>query len=935
VGEEIGPDRRELLGSLAVATWAFPGVAAAAPSAGPIAGGLLRTEWLVDPVGLDTLRPRFTWKIAADDTRGVRQSGYRLVVGSSRAAVAQGRGDLWDSGRVSADRPAAQAPRPLRLRSHTPYHWAVMLWDGDGRPGRWSEPARFVTGMLDPAEWQAQWIAARADRPQPVHVRGSSKVVEDDLRLPIFRCDFTAGFVPVQAFVSVVGLGQHELSVNGAAVTSSLLNPAWSDYAKTVLYDTYDVTRLIRPGANALGVMLGNGMYNVERAKGRYTKFVDSFGSPKLLLRLTLIGAGGEIQHVVSDAGWQTRPGPILFSSIYGGEDVDGRFDLPGWDRPGKAGEGWFPVLAVKGPGGQLRAQGVPPIVVAERLKPVAVTHPSAGVAVYDFGENFAGRPELVLRGPAGAKVSLLPGEALGPDGLPNQRSYNARPDAAVSFSYVLAGRGEERFVPRFSYQGFRYLQVTADPGVEVVSATGQFIHADMAQVGEFDSSNGLFVRIHGMINQSVRSNMMSVLTDCPHREKLGWLEQTYLNASTILCNRDAITLYEKMVVDIADAQQANGMVPGIAPEYVAFINPDGTDMIYRNSPEWGISAVLSPWAAYRTYGDPAVLERGYPAMQRYLAYLATQAKGGLLDFGMGDWYDVGPKDPGPSQLTSRAVTATLVWYEGLITAARIATVLGRAPAEAARYQQQASAVARAFLQRFAKGDGLFDTGSQTAQAMPLALGIVPAAERDAAMKRLVAAIRATGNGVTAGDVGFHYVVDALTAGGRDDVMFDMMSVTDRPSYGYQLAHGATALAESWDANPTKSLNHFMLGHGEGWLYQSLAGVRVDFAAGAPERVLTFAPRPVGDVRSAGARYRSVLGQVECRWERRGAAFALDATVPAGATATVRVPTMRPDAVREAGGRAVAARGVRSSRQVDGALELVVGSGRYRFLAPA
>lgn len=941
-----GWNRREALGAISAgATVAIgPGASAAVGRAG-IGGGRLEVEWLRDPVGIDSLRPRFTWDIhAADGTRAVRQNAYRVILASSLASLARGVGDIWDSGRVVDGLGRARPAQPLRLASHTDYCWAVMLWDQRARSGGWSVPARFVTGIVDPADWQARWIAGGPDLPPPPpHARGFSRELAGDTQLPLFRRAFTAATVPERAIVSLVGLGQYELRVNGQGVTDSILNPGWSDYSKTVLYDSYDITRYVRIGENVLGVILGNGMYNVEHKPGRYTKFVDSFGPPKLLLQLSLHFRDGRVEHVASDGSWQTAPGPILFSSIYGGEDVDARLEPAGWDAPGTVEGLWSPVSEVAGPGGRLLASGIPPVVVANTLAPVRITQPKRGVYVYDFGENFAMRPVLVAKGEAGARVTLKPGETLDSQGLVTQSSFAAAPDRAVSFSYTLAGRGEERFVPRFTYIGSRYIELTGavpsghegDRSLPIaISMQSQFVHSGIDQVGDFDSSDELLVRIHHLIRQALLSNTVSVLTDCPHREKLGWLEQTYLNAATVFCNEDAITLYEKMVRDIADAQQIDGMVPGIAPEYIAFVNSDGSDMIWRNSPEWGIAAVLSPWAAFRSYGDTQVLARAYPAMARYLAYLASRANDHILDFGMGDWYDIGPNPPGPSQLTSRALTGTLVYYQGLEACSQIAALLGRSAAESARYGAHAAEVARAFNARFLKGDGLYDTASQTAQAMPLALNVVPPGQRAAALARLVRAIRATGYGVTAGDVGFHYVVEALAKGWRNDVVFEMMSVTDRPSYGYQLAHGATALAEAWDADPRHSLDHFMLGHGDGWLYRSLAGIRVDFGTSVPDEIITLAPNPVGHIRSASATYHSVLGQIACSWTRKDSAIAIDATIPAGSVATVRVPTSRPEAVQEHSRPAARAPGVRSSRAVAGGLELVAGSGRYRFLAP-
>lgn len=937
-------DRRQAM-ALVGGTLAAVPMVGRAQDAGPdtLSAQRLRCEWLDDPVGIDTRRPRFCWELTSSGKRRDRRAAAaRVIVATTQEGLLRQRGDIWDSGELPSRLPRAQPESPLPLVSHTPYHWMVATRDTDGAL-HWSIPATFTTGLLDPAEWQGRWIAARPDRPVQPHFRGRSEdgpLTVAETVLPLLRRRFTLPAAPVRAIVSLAGMGHFDLRVNGRPVTTSVLNPGWTEYSRTVLYSSYDVTRLLRAGDNMLGVMLGNGMFNVERKQDRKSKFVDSYGKPKLLLQMTLVAADGAVSQLVSDGEWETSDGPILFSSMYGGEDVDARREQVGWDAPGAPETGWTPVLLADGPDGRLKAQSVPPIIVHERFTTVAVTEPQPGIFVYDLGQNFSGRPEIVLRGPAGATVRFTPAEVLGPDGLAFQRSFNAGPGRWVAYEYTLAGSGEERFVPRFTYHGFRYIQVEgAMPtggGAEVpqvLTIQGEFLFSDLPRVGTFHCSKPLFNQIHALIERAVVSNAFSILTDCPHREKLAWLEQTHLNAATILYNRDSATLYEKLVDDINDTQRADGMVPGIAPEYVAFVDAQGRDLDARNSPEWGAAVILAPWAAYQSYGDPQPLAAGYPAMRRYIHYLAGRAEGDLVDFGLGDWYDVGPGKLGASQLTSRALTGSATWYQALVTIARIADLFGLA-AEARDYRQQAAAVLAAFNERFFNSArNSYDRGSQTACAMPLALGMVPPGREKAVLDALIAAVRANGDAVTAGDVGFHYVVRALAQYGADDVLFDMMSVTDRPSYGYQIAQGATALTEAWDADPTKSNNHFMLGHGEGWLFGHVGGIRVDFSRRDPAAI-TVAPRPVGDLTSAAASLRTIHGEVRSAWTRANGQLTMDVLVPPGVEATVIVPTARPDAVQEGRRRLRGAEGIRSIQPGRDGVKLVLGSGHYSFSAP-
>jgi alpha-L-rhamnosidase len=908
----------------------------------------LRAEWRTAPMGIDTLRPRFTWTLAASDPgkRGLRQKACRVIVASSEEAARAGRGDVWDSGMIDTDEFHAVPGAPLDLQSHTPYWWCVRVWDRHGRAAPFTPPARFLTGLMSPGDWRARWISDGPDWPAPSSPPSAidRNPPVQPRRMPLLRREFRIGKPLRRAVLSVSGLGQYELRVNGRRPGAGVLDPGWTDYRRTVLYDTYEVTSLLSPGVNALAAMLGNGFFNVEKYPGRYTKLVGTFGRPKLILQLRLCFADGSEELVVSDGSWRTHPGPITLSSVYGGEDFDARLSPPGWDLADfreRAGEGWTAAVEVAGPGGLLRAQSVPPVTVARTYEPVRMTLPRPGVFVYDLGENFAGWPVIAVRGAAGRRVTLLPGELLDGEGLVTQRSANASPGDAVLFHYTLAGDGIERWHPRFSYYGFRYVQVegAAPPGLgepgepELLELRGEFLHTDLPRTGRLSTGNALLDRIHRLILQALLSNTFSVLTDCPHREKLGWLEQTYLNADTVYYNEDAVTLYEKMMRDMMDSQLPDGLVPSIAPEYVAFLDADGTSSAFRDSPEWGSAVVLSPWATYRYSGDRRILETGYPAMCRYADYLAARARDGMLDYGLGDWYDIGPKPPGESQLTSRRMTATATYCELLRTLSRIARLLGR-PGDARRFARRAVLSRRALDEHlFDPVTGQYDRGSMTANAMALVIGLVPARHRAAVLGNLIAAIRADHDHVTAGDIGFHYVVLALMRSGKGNVLYDVLTRADPPSYGYQLARGATALTESWNADPTKSQNHFMLGHAETWLYGGLAGIRIDLSRPPAQRI-RIAPQPVYGIEAASAAYRSVLGEVTVAWRKEKGRLHVEVEIPAGAAATVEIPARTPADVLEGGRPLRRARGLIAARQAGRAVDVTLGSGRYALSAP-
>jgi len=763
---------------------------------------------------------------------------------------------------------------------------------------------------------QASWIGSPTD--------GATGAASAAKGMPIFRREFGSHKGLSKAILRISGLGQFEAHINGQNVTDAVLTPGWTDYHKHVLYDTYDVTSLLHAGSNAIGVMLGNGMYNVVETKGRYTKFSGTFGAPKLIAELELRYTDGSRETIATDSEWKSTAGPITYTSIYGGEDYDARLEVKGWDAPGFDDRGWSAAAVVAGPGGVLIPESIPPVKEFESFSPTKVTHPEAGVAVYDLGENFAGWPEIAVSGPEGAAVKLVAGELLDEKGRVSQKSANAYPDSQNEFNYVLRGSGVERWSPRFSYSGFRYVEVRTPETVKVVQLRGRFLHDAVEVTGHFETSDSLFNHIHKLINRAMLSNMVSVLTDCPHREKLGWLEQTHLAGPSLMYNYDLGALYAKMANDMQDAQLANGMIPDIAPEYPVF------EAGFRDSPEWGAAVVLSPWTAYQFYGDEDILRTHYDSMKRYVGYLKNRLQDGLLTYGLGDWYDTGPGDPGESKLTAKGITATAIYYQMLTDMGHIARLL-RKTEDAAEFQKASEEIRGAFNAAYFHADGgFYDRGSQTANAMPLVVGLVPEGKRDAVLASLIADIRKHGNHVTAGDIGFHYVVRALTDGGRSDVLYDMLSQEDKPSYGDQLAHGATALTEAWDANPASSQNHFMLGHAEEWFYRGLAGIDFDFSREADARI-RIAPAFVGKVQHVAGSYVSRMGQIESRWKRLGNDVQMEVALPEGANATVVFPTEQSADVETNGHALVEGGNIRGVRRENGQIVCVVAGGRYSF----
>ncbi len=736
---------------------------------------------------------------------------------------------------------------------------------------RWLVAAWIWVGMFGVSaaqEWTAKWIGA------PWSTERDGAEVDGSKPMPVFRREFAVRGKVAKVELRIAGLGQFEVSVDGGMVGKPGLHEAWTDYRKTVMFERYDVTPGVQPGEHVLGVMLGNGMYNVQRSvmangKARYTKLEGSFGAPKMIAELRLTYVGGRTEVVGTDAAWKAARGPVMFDSTYGGEDFDARRE---------AGLEWGAVKLVDGPGGRLTAAVTEEVGQHEQHAAVKTSEVGGGRVVYDLGQNFAGIVHVRVQGEAGAVLRLTPGELLKEDGTVSQGSSGG----PMWWSYTLAGRraGEE-WEPKFGYYGFRYVQAEWTSGRgEVKGLSGIAEHSDAKVVGTFESSNMQLNAIHQLIVEAMHNNEASLFTDCPHREKLGWLEETHLVAAGLMFNSDLEGLYRATDRNIADAQDGTGMVPTIAPQYTKF-GPKYP--IYDDSPEWGSAAVLGPWAAYKFYGDKGELATAYPVMQRYVEYLQGKAKDGIVAYGLGDWYDIGPGGPGFEKNTTLGVTGTLMLYEDARAMGRIAKMLGN-ERDAAGYEGLATKTAAAFNAKFWDGaKGWYDTGSQTANAMPLALGIVPQERKAQVLAHVVEDIHAHGDHVTTGEVGYPYMLRALMEAGRDDVVMAMMMRTDAPSYGSQLKAGATALTEAWDANPKNSQDHFMLGGGEEWFYRGLGGIDMDMSRGVGEQVL-IRPKVVKGVAWVKCGYESKLGKVESDWRTSAGGTTYTVTVPVSAT---------------------------------------------------
>jgi alpha-L-rhamnosidase len=877
------------------------------PAATSLRVTALKCEYAVDPLGVDVAAPHLSWQVASDQN-GQRQTAWQVIVASSREALAADRGDLWDSGKVNSDRTALVPYAGNALASSQRVFWKVRSWDGADQPTAWSPPATWTMGVLaagDPPSasgagatgWRAKWITSAAR--------------EENLML---RHEFFVKPGLRRAVAQVTGLGQYELFLNDAKVGNDVLAPGWTDYKDTVLYDTRDVTSLLRPGANAVGLSLGNGMLHVVRPPGRFAKFVGSFGQQRAILQLRLEYADGSIETVATDESWKTHAGPITFSSIYGGEDYDARLVQSGWKQPDFNDASWATAVLFTGESGTLRGQtrAPEPIAPIEVRAAVTTRELAPGVVLYDFGQNASFMPRLRVSGPAGSIVKLTGGEIVNNDGTINRDTMGGAHRGSAWWQYTKATDGEETWFPQFYYVGSRYVYAELLPaagsgsvggGTPAARARGEgtpppasgarlprieslemvIIHSTAAPVGDFKASDPQLGRIRDLIRWAQRSNMMSILTDCPHREKLGWLEQDHLNGPSLRYEWDLARLAAKNVHDMAEAQTADGLIPNIAPEYTEF---KGT---YRAAAEWGASFILVPWQQYLFTGDDALLRENYERMKRYFAYLEGRAAGGLLSEGLGDWYDQELGKSGRANLTPPPITATAHYYQDAVVLAKVAAHLGRAE-DAKSFAAKAETIRATYNRELFKPGTpqLYGTGSQTSLALPLAMGIVEPADRAMVQAALLKDIAARGYS-SAGAIGTRYLFRALTDAGQSDLIYRLITNPDLPGYAYQLKQGKTSLTESWTGQTGASQNHFFLGQVIEWFYGDLAGIAPDEESPGFKHIL-IKPHPVDGLEWVEASYLSVRGPITVHWEKADGKFMLEVTIPANTTATITMP---------------------------------------------
>jgi alpha-L-rhamnosidase len=857
---------------------------AAGPAAGPRPPVALRCEYLDNPLGIDMPSPRFFWVLEHDE-RGQRQTAYRIQVSTDPAAAAA---DVWDSGKVASPQSTHVAYAGKPLASGRTYVWKVQTWDKDGRESGWSRPATFDTGLLEREDWTGRWIRAKG----------------------LARKEFVLPGKVARARAYLCGLGYSELYINGHRIGAGVLDPAWTTYDKRVLYVTHDLTRYLREGPNAAGVMLGNGWYK----------------SRALLLQLRAELEDGRVVEVASDGSWQTADGPVVSDGVYDGETYDARLEAPGWALPGFDESAWIPAEEFAGPSGVLSAQLMPAIRVTDTIVPLTMTNPRPGLYVFDMGQNFSGWARLRVRGPRGAEVRLRFAELLYPDGTLNVENLRA---ARAEDRYILKGEGEEVWEPRFTYHGFRYVELTGFPGVpNAETVRGRVVRTAVRQAGSFACSKPVLNNLQRIIIWGQSSNLHSIPTDCCQRdERMGWMGDAQGTAEEAIYNFDMAAFYTNFLRDIRDVQDDKGTITDTVPHVWGSRPAD---------PAWGTAYPLIAWYMYRYYGDRRVLEDHYDGIRNYVEFLRSKAENGILKFShYGDWVAV-EKCPG-------AIVSSFYYYYDVKVLADMARALGKA-ADAAAYDKIAAGIKTAFHKEyFNPKTGDYADGTQTANTLALFLDLAPDDSRGRTWGRLFDDIVYRHDShLTTGIIGTKYIMELLTRTGVADLAYDIATRTDYPSWGYMIENGATTLWELWQKREGTSMNshnHPMFGSVGSWLYKALGGLELAEGANGFEKIVVQ-PRMVRDLAYAAASTATLRGDAACAWQRSDKAVRIEVTIPVGSEAEVRIPrfnlvgvmiTESNVPVWKGDAFLAGPAGVSSIKAVEGGFAITVGSGRYVF----
>jgi alpha-L-rhamnosidase len=848
----------------------------------------LTCEHITNPLGIDLPNPVFGWRLTSD-LRNEFQTAYEIIVSDDAALIEKSNGNVWSSGKVVSDESVNISYAGTTLKPFTRYYWRVRIYDRNSSPSPWSDVAWLETAMLKEDDWKAKWIDDGSVQPSK-----DEDYYKSD-RMPLFRKDFSATKEIRSARLYISGVGYFEAYLNGKKIGDHVLDPGWTTYRKQVQYVVHDVTSLISKGKNVVGVMLGSGWWNPLPFKlfGRWDlRQYQQTGRPCFKAEFHLQYSDGSNDVIATDATWKTAPGPVYKNSVYLGEHYDARLEQKGWNVQGKVSAEWRDAKLAKGPEGKLTAQLQPPIRVTKTIKPLRVLPAGKDTFIIDMGQNFAGVAQLKVKGPSGKKITLRLGEDIFPSGKINLMTAvttqikkggikggpGAPETAWQEDSYTLKGEGIETWAPRFTFHGFRYVEVTGWPGTPTTDDfVGLRMNSDLAQRGTFSCSNEMFNKLHQVIQWTFLSNVFSVQSDCPAREKMGYGADMVVSANAFIYNYDMRNFYRKAVNDFANEQRSEGGITEIAPFTGIADRGYGND---SGPMGWQLGCPFLQKQLYDFYGDKKVIEENYPAFQRQLQFLKSKEVDGLFHWDISDHEALDPKP--------EAFSACVFYLHHVQLGAEFAGILGKKE-DSVQYARHANRIRRDIVRKYyVPNSGRFDNATQSAQVLALYYHLNDE-EIDKVLNVLSSEFDRHNMHVSAGIFGTKMMFDVLRENDANEKAYAIANQRDFPGWGHMLKGGATTLWETWEFPETgASRNHPMFGSVDEWFYRSLLGIN---PLGAGFSRIRIKPQPAGDLTWAKGSYESVRGKIASEWRVEDERFVLNVEIPQNTAAEVWVRT--------------------------------------------
>jgi len=891
----------------------------------------LKTDYRTMPLGFDNAKPEFSWVIQSP-ARGVAQTSYEIMVSDDLRKLEKGQGNVWKSGKILSNATYGILYNGKPLQSFTRYYWKVRIADQQSKFTAWSQPTWFETSMMKASDWSAKWISDQ--RALPTKDEDFYKETPN----PLLRKSLNVSKEISSARLYIAGLGYSVAYINGQRVGKDMLDMPWTQYAKQIIYSTYDITNMLKKGDNAIGVMLGNGWYNPVPMK-LFTEYnfrnVLTVGKPCLKAQLRISYTNGTAETIVTDQTWKAGDGPILINSVYLGEKYDARLEQKDWNNTGFDDKSWTAAKLEEGPKGQLIAQYIPPVRATKILKPVKITEPKPGVYIFDLGQNFAGVPRLKIKADAGTTIVMRGGEDIHPDGtlnyytviagmLKEMWNLNGGPgcpkDPVNTNTYVCKGIGEEVFTPEFTFTSFRYVEVTgltAKPNLDMIE--GVRMNADLQETGSFESSNAMFNKIQNVTKWTFLSNVFSIQSDCPAREKLGYGADIVTTAESYSFNYDMSSFYRKVVQDFVNDVRPNGGMPEIAPNVGINSESMGGD---TGSPGWQLAFPYGMKVLHDFYGDITTVKKNYEMLKKQVDFMHSVTPSHIVERCIADHASLDKKPV--------ALSATAFYYHHVIILMEFAKKLNKTD-DLAKYTLLANDIKAAFVTRFLKlGTGVFDNGTQAAQLIALYYNLVPDNERKAAIDHLYLEIFNKHKGhLSTGIFATKFIFDFFRTENRNDVAYTIANQREFPGWGNMLANGATTLYENWVyPDLVDSQNHPMFGSITEWFYRSLLGINPL----APSFTkFEIKPQPTGDLTYAKGHYDALVGRIVSDWHIEGTKFKLNVTVPANSSALIYVPSLEKKPVLESGMAAENATGLTFVEMKNGYSVYQAVSGNYSF----